>query len=1148
MSSSKPTTYTGYNRRAGKRKAKEMQRNTHVETVPEMRSDEVVDVRTHSGGVAYKKSKLVDYANLPLVLEPKRKPKKPQVDQTKVKQTQTAQLAAEFESHMPYLARKLLAVNEADPAIGQPCLCGRTETVDTVQKPLVCEVQCHNCTLYATSCKLCFAEAHRTNPFHWAEVWDHQAGFFRRHNLSALGRPLELGHARGDCKNRLAPVPFVVTADTGVHALSISFCGEVTEGEDGLGARMPQLLNARMMPCTFKNIQSAITFNALKAFQMHHLESKTAAMDYCGALRRLSDNAFTATVPARHVRKLFTMQPLVGCSHDKNTFGPGTRHRQAFGQSPPGNTVLYCPSCPEPGFNMDPKMGALPDELRHLRQQRDTLDGNFHCTKSTKNTDPNSYSLYKGSGFFPTDQALKEQLEKAIVKVEHPTCNYLKAVNNQDKKKFKNMEITGIVNDLGGFAVGERYANVDLAFATAIRQKLAQGHTEVAFDFRLPADDGIERTVTLDGIDRIMSYDAACQYSANIIERFEQNPLLSDLLPIVEKIRWAVPALHIQGHQENCMYKFATAYMSAAGHFHGETAEFYWPELNQIGTQVTQMSAGRRQDVIALNHNDWNFKKMAKSSAQGRFGVPGHQANFIALSATFAKRIIREGWLSMDRGPDTKDRKYTKIPTQLAIYESMLADESAIANGFASRNKVAAFLNEGILIQAQQYNGAWEAGGSKEQTLHESGADADDELQDRIQKSIAEWRKTQKSLTPAVEAHLNQLVACPVHKEMLGLPSDFSAEQRVAMNLSAFEEEEASLREGAAHDALKVVKLVVKTRRALCDRRKKNSSGVYKNTISQKQIQDTERRRDLYIAKYNLAAKKLNELRGTDSTDYPELTVEDTALKSRSLRRQLGRGIHGFPCSWSGCFQILGGCAGVRPSNTVMVRRPAGQRSTAALGSTSQAAAAKPRASGSKPPRKGGWLWTFQVGKMGTEEFEEWMAEGDKIQWFRAEAEMERWREEVETVLADWRTTIRSFEKYKKTWGQLAEMQDPNNTGHIAYAKQKADMFAKRELEGRTLLPAHKVLGPKYGMIVQDVDLVEFVTQNRRRDQTLLDGVLEAARKEEEERQEKGLEGDADSEIEDESDEEDWDTDDNDDDDQTDEDDNAGSAPGELAG
>jgi hypothetical protein len=32
---------------------------------------------------------------------------------------------------------------------------------------------------------------------------------------------------------------------------------------------------------------------------------------------------------------------------------------------PTGNTVLYCPSCPEPGFNMDPKLRGLPDHLRY---------------------------------------------------------------------------------------------------------------------------------------------------------------------------------------------------------------------------------------------------------------------------------------------------------------------------------------------------------------------------------------------------------------------------------------------------------------------------------------------------------------------------------------------------------------------------------------------------------------------------------------------------------------------------------------------------------------------------------------------------------------------------------------------------------------
>jgi hypothetical protein len=49
---------------------------------------------------------------------------------------------------------------------------------------------------------------------------------------------------------------------------------------------------------------------------------------------------------------------------------------------------------------------------------------------------------------------------------------------------------------------------------------------------------------------------------------------------------------------------------------------------------------------------------------------------------------------------------YTKaiaVLTQSAIYELMLADEAAIANKGVRRNKVAAFLNDGIRIQDEQY-------------------------------------------------------------------------------------------------------------------------------------------------------------------------------------------------------------------------------------------------------------------------------------------------------------------------------------------------------------------------------------------------------------------------------------------------------------
>lgn len=90
MSSSSSTpAYTGFGRRVGKRKAEVIAKNTHVETARQLQSDQVVDVRTHADGVTYKRIKLADPPNLPLVLESNSKPKKkPQVDQTKVRQTQ----------------------------------------------------------------------------------------------------------------------------------------------------------------------------------------------------------------------------------------------------------------------------------------------------------------------------------------------------------------------------------------------------------------------------------------------------------------------------------------------------------------------------------------------------------------------------------------------------------------------------------------------------------------------------------------------------------------------------------------------------------------------------------------------------------------------------------------------------------------------------------------------------------------------------------------------------------------------------------------------------------------------------------------------------------------------------------------------------
>jgi hypothetical protein len=72
---------------------------------------------------------------------------------------------------------------------------------------------------------------------------------------------------------------------------------------------------------------------------------------------------------------------------------------------------------------------------------------------------------------------------------------------------------------------------------------------------------------------------------------------------------------------------------------------------------------------------------------------------------------------------------------------------------------------------------------------------------------------------------------------------------------------------------------------------------------------------------------------------------------------------------------------------------------------------------------------------------------GDRVQWFRAEAEMERWREEWEAKQADFLRCIRTFCTMSNVWQIMASSS--SELGRVAYAKQKSAMYREMEYDAK---------------------------------------------------------------------------------------------------
>ncbi|KAF9547927.1 hypothetical protein CPC08DRAFT_729608 [Agrocybe pediades] len=515
----------------------------------------------------------------------------------------------------------------------------------------------------------------------------------------------------------------------------------------------------------------------------------------------------------------------------------------------------------------------------------------------------------------------------------------------------------------------------------------------------------------------------------------------------------------------NTDYAFAhaiqnTKYKESAGHFQGETAEQPWIELNQLAPQTRQMNNGHRQDTIIDHHSFWNWLKTVNMVPIARKLRAYYSPYLRVLDSRL--RVIRENKLAQIRvwlwntqllatytlqrelvlARDLFISKQAAFKTMFRLYSDKipawdLADRHArvlvgkeIACVYRQTEiKGIAVLNEGILIKQEQTD----LGSRVTEALSTMDTSTEKELNTRrkqLETRLEKWRKAQKTIMPHIGDYIVSWAVSGKgpklpENEKLFLPSDFTVDERRELGLTELGNVEYRLREGSACDAVMKLRTISKLYHALAMNTKAEAKGQVQHTRARVQEIETLAQRDAQIFHYNEARRAMISLGlAPDSANYPPLTVKDTFRKATNVKRAVGdsRRIEGLIYTNQGravphVQQSKGPTSsGLGPTplipdcprfGTCMVQFSKG--SEYPINHLDGPKGKK------RKLNEDGWIWSFRPSsQISDEQVEKWAAEGDRVQWFRAEAEMKRWQEQWEIKQAELLRCIRTFSSTSK--------------------------------------------------------------------------------------------------------------------------------------
>ncbi|KAJ6504317.1 hypothetical protein C8R47DRAFT_1210384 [Mycena vitilis] len=870
--------------------------------------------------------------------------------------------------------------------------------------------KCRECGEFL-QCRDCCVARHALTPLHFLKLWS--GSFWVDAKLKSLGLVYQLGHQGARCPAPNDVVRSLVVMDTtGIHEIDYRRCGcDLSDHTNPVR----QLLRNAWFPASATDPDCCGTFKMLDHFRLLNVIGNVNANDYVKSLEQMTSAVGSTgmeNVPDRYKAFLRMARQY---PHLQRAMRAGRAHDPAgLAATKQGECAVICWACPFDGRNLPDNWREVDAKYGYLYRLILAMDANFKLKNRIRANERPDPSLGPGWGAFVEPTTYKDHLKKYVAETDVSTCIAFAALTQKETRNTAGLRVSGVggvvcarhecvrPNGLGDLQKGERYANMDFILASSL----------AGFDLK-------ELTI---------SYDIACQWRKNLLERITKLP--ADLQPQFEAFLFqcGLPVWHASSHEAECTNRNSLSFLPGVGKSDGEGIERLWAELNAFAYHTKNMGLGNRADTLEDKINYHNFKRnltqpdilrrklMVAIAERARQVAAWKEVNKSIPSevrATWQERV--DGYLA---DPTKSASPYIlsarDAPSEAQIRVQLKKDEEdAAAKGTAPLHgtSATAFLTAGLQLEDSQRR-------IKAQLLGPTviTADRESKLQEyrlSLQAKLRAFRALQQVYTPAAIRRVERMETsrnpdAPAVKPeniRLFLPSELSDAERATGCAEGLADMEARLREAQYGDSLVKLRSTLHAKRHVLYWKGSNLSGQHGSTRSQTLVSAIGERVDAAAEKYRDARRALHALKGptyaphfkplkqADLTLDGEVTDDESAARKRLALIEAGKG------------------------------------------------ARTPRHMAGASKKVLSWIWAAQ-GALDSEEEE--LHESLRVEWARAKARKTRWEEEVNIIREEMRRILRYLEWETGVWEGRARVQRvdvPTATeeGLHAYALRQAD-------------------------------------------------------------------------------------------------------------